>query len=80
MAMATSAIGPPSMSNAMGMATLPVLAPRRILANMDRLAIMVHAMGNNFSDDLAPLGSGGGQAPPELDPAAAKENGRMGYG
>ena len=42
-----------------GMASLPVLAPRLKLEDLSGRAIMIHAGGDNHSDDPAPLGGGG---------------------
>lgn len=52
---------PPLYVDDMGMATMPVLAPRLTVADVDQRAIMVHAMGDNFSDEPSPLGGGGGR-------------------
>ena len=42
-----------------GTATTTVLAPRLTLAQVKQHALMVHAGGDNFSDDPQPLGGGG---------------------
>lgn len=42
-----------------GSATSPVLAPRLKLADVKNRALMVHAGGDNHSDQPAPLGGGG---------------------
>lgn len=42
-----------------GDASTPVLAPRLTVAEIRGRAIMVHAMGDNFSDTPKPLGGGG---------------------
>jgi Cu-Zn family superoxide dismutase len=44
-----------------GRATLPVLAPRLKLAQVKGRALMVHAGGDNYADQPAPLGGGGGR-------------------
>jgi Cu-Zn family superoxide dismutase len=44
-----------------GKATSPVLAPRLKLADVRGRALMVHAGGDNHSDQPAPLGGGGGR-------------------
>lgn len=50
---------PPLVVNENGTATLPVLAPRLKVSNLTGRAIMVHAGGDNYSDQPAPLGGGG---------------------
>ena len=40
-------------------ATLPVLAPRLTVADLQGRALVLHAGGDNYSDDPAPLGGGG---------------------
>jgi Cu-Zn family superoxide dismutase len=42
-----------------GTATTPVMAPRLTVADIKGRALMVHAHGDNFSDDPKPLGGGG---------------------
>ena len=42
-----------------GVAKTTVIAPRLSLANVQGLAIMVHAGGDNYSDHPKPLGGGG---------------------
>jgi Cu-Zn family superoxide dismutase len=42
-----------------GRATLPVLAPRLKLAQLRGRALMIHAGGDNYADQPAPLGGGG---------------------
>jgi len=42
-----------------GRATLPVLAPRLRAADLAGRSLMIHAHGDNFSDQPAPLGGGG---------------------
>ena len=44
-----------------GAATQPVLAPRLKLADVRGKALMVHAGGDNHSDQPQPLGGGGGR-------------------
>lgn len=50
---------PPLVVNADGTATLPVLAPQLKVADLSGKALMIHAGGDNYSDDPAPLGGGG---------------------
>ena len=50
---------PPLYVDADGTATTPVLAPRLSLTDVLGRSIMVHAHGDNYSDDPAPLGGGG---------------------
>lgn len=45
-----------------GDATNPVLAPRLKMADVRNRALMVHAGGDNHSDQPAPLGGGGARA------------------
>ncbi|HSP57937.1 MAG TPA: superoxide dismutase [Cu-Zn] SodC [Halomonas sp.] len=40
-------------------ATLPVLAPRLSLDDMNGRSLMIHAGGDNYSDEPEPLGGGG---------------------
>ncbi len=42
-----------------GKATLPVLAPRLKVADLEGRSLMIHAGGDNYSDTPAPLGGGG---------------------
>lgn len=42
-----------------GNATLPVLAPRLKLADIQGHSLMIHEGGDNYSDDPKPLGGGG---------------------
>ena len=42
-----------------GMATLPVLAPRPDMDDLKGRALMIHAGGDNYSDQPKPLGGGG---------------------
>lgn len=42
-----------------GKATLPVLAPRLKVAQVKGRSLMVHAGGDNYADQPAPLGGGG---------------------
>lgn len=44
-----------------GNANTTVIAPRLKLANIQGLAIMIHAGGDNYSDHPKPLGGGGGR-------------------
>jgi Cu-Zn family superoxide dismutase len=50
---------PPLYVDAAGNATMPVLAPRLKVKDLDDRALMIHAGGDNFSDQPAPLGGGG---------------------
>jgi len=50
---------PPLYVDEQGNATTPVLAPRLTLADLKGRALMIHANGDNYSDDPAPLGGGG---------------------
>lgn len=52
---------PPLFVAADGTATTPILAPRLETDFLNGRAIMVHAQGDNFSDEPAPLGGGGGR-------------------
>jgi len=45
-----------------GKATLPVLAPRLKVADIQGRSIMIHLGGDNYSDTPAPLGGGGARA------------------
>jgi Cu-Zn family superoxide dismutase len=42
-----------------GTATTPVVAPRLTVADIKGRALMIHAHGDNYSDDPKPLGGGG---------------------
>ncbi|GAA5128685.1 superoxide dismutase family protein [Alloalcanivorax gelatiniphagus] len=42
-----------------GTATLPVLAPRLEMDDLEGRAVMIHAGGDNYSDQPKPLGGGG---------------------
>ena len=42
-----------------GNATQPVLAPRVRMSDLPGRALMIHANGDNYSDDPKPLGGGG---------------------
>lgn len=44
-----------------GNATLPTLAPRLTMAEFKNHAIMIHANGDNYSDNPEKLGGGGGR-------------------
>ena len=50
---------PPLMVTADGTASTPVLAPRLKVADVVGHALMIHAGGDNFSDNPKPLGGGG---------------------
>jgi Cu-Zn family superoxide dismutase len=50
---------PPLFVAADGTATLPVLAPRLTVKDLKGHAIMIHAGGDNYSDQPAALGGGG---------------------
>ncbi|MEL6248092.1 MAG: superoxide dismutase [Cu-Zn] SodC [Cyanobacteria bacterium J06648_16] len=50
---------PPLYVAADGTATTPVLAPRVSVSDVLSHSLMVHAGGDNFSDEPAPLGGGG---------------------
>jgi Cu-Zn family superoxide dismutase len=50
---------PPLVVDAQGRSTLPVLAPRLKLTDLKGRSLMVHAGGDNFSDQPEPLGGGG---------------------
>src|SRR5574341_1265643 len=45
--------------NSDGKATLPVLAPRMRVSELKGHSLMVHAGGDNYSDQPGPLGGGG---------------------
>ncbi len=50
---------PPLFVDASGKATLPVLAPRLKMTDVKGHALMVHAGGDNYSDNPEKLGGGG---------------------
>jgi len=50
---------PPLYVDADGKATLPVLAPRLKVADLKGRSLMIHAAGDNYSDQPKPLGGGG---------------------
>ncbi|MFA7505445.1 MAG: superoxide dismutase [Cu-Zn] SodC [Burkholderiaceae bacterium] len=50
---------PPLYVDAEGVATQPVLAPRLELADLEGRSVMIHAGGDNFSDEPSKLGGGG---------------------
>lgn len=50
---------PPLYVDADGKATQPVLAPRVKLSDLKGRSLMIHAGGDNHSDNPAPLGGGG---------------------
>lgn len=50
---------PPLYADANGTATQPVLAPRLKVGDLQGRALMVHAGGDNYSDQPAALGGGG---------------------
>jgi Cu-Zn family superoxide dismutase len=52
---------PPLVVNGDGTATLPVIAPRLKVKDLAGHALMIHAGGDNYSDQPAPLGGGGGR-------------------
>lgn len=52
---------PPLVVNGDGTATLPVIAPRLKVSDLSGHALMIHAGGDNYSDQPAPLGGGGGR-------------------
>lgn len=45
--------------SAEGTATHPVLAPRLKIHDLDNRSLMIHASGDNYSDEPKPLGGGG---------------------
>lgn len=53
---------PPLYVGADGMATVPVLAPRVKLSDLKGRSLMIHAGGDNFSDQPKKLGGGGARA------------------
>ena len=44
-----------------GSASLPGLAPRLKTSNLNGRSVMIHAGGDNYDDQPAPLGGGGGR-------------------
>jgi Cu-Zn family superoxide dismutase len=52
---------PPLVVNGDGTATLPVIAPRLKVKDLSGHALMIHAGGDNYSDEPTPLGGGGGR-------------------
>ena len=52
---------PPLVVNEDSTATLPVLAPQLKVSDLTGKALMIHAGGDNYSDQPAPLGGGGGR-------------------
>jgi Cu-Zn family superoxide dismutase len=50
---------PPLVVEADGSATLPVLAPRLKVKDLKERSLMIHAGGDNYSDQPKPLGGGG---------------------
>jgi Cu-Zn family superoxide dismutase len=50
---------PPLLVDADGKATLPILAPRLTVKDVSAHSIMIHAGGDNYSDEPKPLGGGG---------------------
>ena len=50
---------PPLYVQSDGTNTTPVLAPRLEVADLDGRSLMIHAGGDNFSDQPEPLGGGG---------------------
>jgi Cu-Zn family superoxide dismutase len=50
---------PPLVVEADGSATLPVLAPRLKVKDLAARSLMIHAGGDNYSDEPKPLGGGG---------------------
>lgn len=52
---------PPLFVNTDGTAQTPVLAPRLTTEDVKGRSLMIHIMGDNFSDDPEPLGGGGGR-------------------
>ncbi len=53
---------PPLVVDSEGHAVLPVLAPRLKIADVKGKALMVHASGDNYSDEPKKLGGGGARA------------------
>lgn len=52
---------PVLLANDAGVAAQPLLAPRLKLADIKGRALMIHAGGDNYSDQPKPLGGGGGR-------------------
>ncbi len=52
---------PPLYVDDAGMAMTPILAPRLTTEDIVGRSLMIHMMGDNFSDEPAPLGGGGGR-------------------
>jgi Cu-Zn family superoxide dismutase len=50
---------PPLFVDGDGTSTLPVLAPRLKVSDLKGRSLMIHAGGDNYSDDPKPLGGGG---------------------
>lgn len=50
---------PPLIVDDAGTATLPVLAPRPTVADLQGRSLTIHAGGDNYADDPTPLGGGG---------------------
>jgi Cu-Zn family superoxide dismutase len=50
---------PPLVVSADGKATLPVLAPQLAVKDVSGRSLMIHAGGDNYSDQPQPLGGGG---------------------
>ncbi|MGF1522520.1 MAG: superoxide dismutase [Cu-Zn] SodC [Leptolyngbyaceae cyanobacterium] len=50
---------PPLYVDEEGIASVPVLAPRLTVTDVVQRSLMVHAEGDNFADEPAPLGGGG---------------------
>ena len=50
---------PPLVVDGQGKSVLPVLAPRLKMTDVKGRSLMVHAGGDNFSDQPEPLGGGG---------------------
>ncbi|MEM8806291.1 MAG: superoxide dismutase [Cu-Zn] SodC [Cyanobacteria bacterium P01_G01_bin.38] len=50
---------PPLYVDSSGIAVTPILAPRLTVDQTKSHSLMIHAGGDNFSDDPAPLGGGG---------------------
>ena len=53
---------PPLYVDASGRANVPVLAPRLTVSQTRNHSLMIHAGGDNFSDQPSPLGGGGARA------------------
>lgn len=52
---------PPLVVDDSGKATLPVIAPRLKVKDLTGHALMIHAGGDNYADQPAPLGGGAGR-------------------